>query len=126
MRLHEYYFENLGGKTPLPEDSDLYRAIAAQFGSYDDWRKQFGDIAMIRGIGYVILYRDPLSGRLMNVWINEHDLGHLAGGEPLLVLDVWEHAYLTQFGLDRAGYVDTFFKNVDWNAVQKRFSSSKM
>ncbi len=121
MRLHEFYFDNLGGKTPLAKDSVLSRALVDQFGSYETWKKNFGDIAMMRGIGWVILCRDPQTGRLMNVWIAEHDLGHLAGAEPLLVLDVWEHAYLTQFGLDRAGYIDTFFKNIDWNVVQQRF-----
>lgn len=122
MRLHEFYFENLGGKSPVDKSSALYVAIADQFGSFDAWKKAFTDIAMMRGIGWVILCKDPQTGRLMNVWIAEHDLGHLAGAAPLLVLDVWEHAYLTQFGLDRAGYVSTFFKNIDWNAVQGRFS----
>ena len=50
------------------------------------------------GIGWVILYRDPQSGRLFNTWINEHDLGHLSGGDPLLVMDVFEHAYITHIG----------------------------
>jgi len=121
MRLHEYYFENLGGKTPLSKDSTLFAALTDQFGSLDKWKSDFVATAMMRGIGWVILYRDPQTGRLMNVWIAEHDLGHLAGGDLILVLDVWEHAYLTQFGLDRATYIETFFKNIDWSTVQQRF-----
>lgn len=123
MRLHEFYFGNLGGKAPLPNDSPLYNAITNQFGSYEKWKSDFVATAMMRGIGWVILYRDPETDRLMNVWIAEHDLGHLAGCELILVLDVWEHAYLTQFGLDRASYIDTFFKNIDWDAVQSRFTT---
>ncbi len=123
MRLHEFYFDNLGGTTELDKESPLYRAIANQFGSYEDWKKNFLDTAMMRGIGWVILCRDPKTGRLMNVWIAEHDLGHLAGAEPLLVLDVWDHAYLTQYGLDRAGYIQAFFKNIHWSVVQSRYSA---
>jgi len=126
MRLHEFYFGNLGGKTDLEKESSLYLAIADQFGSFENWKKNFLDTAMMRGIGWVILCRDPQTGRFMNVWISEHDLGHLAGAEPLLVLDVWEHAYLTEYGLDRAGYIQAFFKNIDWSVVQGRFNSSPM
>ncbi len=124
MRLHEFYFGNLGGKTELSKDSSLYLALQNQFATFENWKKGFLDTAMMRGIGWVILCRDPQTGRLMNVWISEHDLGQLAGAEPLLVLDVWEHAYLTEYGLDRAGYIDAFFKNIDWNVVQSRFGSS--
>ena len=59
-------------------------------------------------MGWAVLYRDPETGRLVNTWINEHDLGHLAGGTPLLMMDVFEHAYITEYGLDRAKYIDLF------------------
>ena len=72
----------------------------------------------------MILYRDPQTGRLINVWINEHDLGHLAGGSPLLVLDVFEHAYITQYGLDRAKYINAFFDNIEWAKVAKRYNDA--
>ena len=78
----------------------------------------------MRGIGWVILYRDPKDGRLINTWINEHDVGHLAGGSPLLVLDVWEHAYITQYGLNRAKYIEVFFNNIDWDEVNQRYEAS--
>jgi Fe-Mn family superoxide dismutase len=124
MLLHEYYFENLG-KTALPaDDSPLMAKIKNDFGSYDNWKTDFVATGLMRGIGWVIAYIEPKEGRLINVWINEHDLGHLAGGKPLLVMDVFEHAYITQFGLERGKYVDVFFDNINWDAVSKRFDSA--
>lgn len=121
MILHELYFENLGGVEPLPKKSALYQEIENNFGSYDEWIQEFKATGLIRGIGWVILYRDPKDGHLHTVWINEHDHGHLAGGTPLLVMDVWEHAYLIEYGLDRGAYIDAFIKNIDWNAPMERF-----
>lgn len=121
MRLHELYFENLGQSNPLAISSDLYKQIVSDFKSFDNWKKEFLSMGLIRGIGWVILYKDPIQNRLFNVWVNEHDLGHLAGGTPLLVMDVWEHAYITEYGLDRARYIDMFMQNINWDAVMKRF-----
>ena len=78
---------------------------------------------MIRGIGWVILYEDPIDGLLHNIWVDEHNINHIAGAKPLLVMDVWEHAYLTQYGLDRMGYLHAFFENINWTVVEARFSS---
>lgn len=122
MRLHEYYFGNLGGKKPLSSDSLLYRLILRDFGSFENWKQDFIATGMIRGIGYSILYLDPETNRLFNTWINEHDLGHLVGGKPLLVMDVFEHAYMPQYGLDRGKYIEAFFKNIDWEKVSSRLS----
>jgi Fe-Mn family superoxide dismutase len=122
MRLHELYFDNLGGKDPLDKSDPLFQKIVKDFGSYEMWKKNFIATGQIRGIGWVILYRDPVSGRLFNTWINEHDLGHLSGGEPLLVMDVFEHAYITQHGLDRGKYIAAFFTNIDWSKVSKRYN----
>lgn len=123
MLLHEYYFENLGGKTPLDVNSALAAKINQDFGSYDQWKADFIATGLIRGIGWVVAYIEPKNGRLVNEWINEHDLGHLAGGTPLLIMDVFEHAYITQFALDRAKYIDVFFANINWDAVSKRFGT---
>lgn len=122
MRLHELYFENLGGKDPLEASEPLFQEITAQFGSYAAWKKNFIATGLIRGIGWVILYKDPQTGRLFNTWIDEHDVGHLAGGTPILVMDVFEHAYVTQYGLDRQEYINAFFKNIDWKTTSKRFT----
>ena len=124
MRLHEFYFENLGGSEPLDKSSDLYMRISKDFGSFDAWKKNFTAVGLMRGIGWAILYRDLQSGRLFNIWINEHDLGHLAGGEPILVMDVFEHAYITQYGLDRGKYISAFFDNVQWDKVDSRYNDA--
>lgn len=123
MLLHEYYFDNLGGTQKTLDSNDPLRAkIAADFGSYDNWKSDFVATGLIRGIGWVVSYIDPKSGRLINVWINEHDVGHLAGATPILIMDVFEHAYITQYGIDRAKYIDVFFNNINWDAVSKRYS----
>ncbi len=120
MRLHEYYFENLGGKTPMAKDGKLAKKIQAEFGSIEEWEKDYRSTGAMRGIGWVILYEDVPSGRLFNVWINEHDVSHPAGCNPLLVMDVFEHAFMIDYGLKRADYIGAFFKNINWQAVESR------
>jgi len=120
MRLHEYYFENLGGKSPLDKSGKLATRLAERFGSYGDWEKDFRATAAMRGIGWTILYQDNVTGWLINQWINEHETGHLAGCAPILVLDVFEHAFMIDYGLKRPGYIEAFFKNVNWVAVEAR------
>lgn len=120
MRLHEFYFENLG-RSELDPKSGLALAINDQFGSLEKWKDDFEATGLIRGIGWAALYQDPNSKKLINMWINEHDTGHLAGGTPLLLMDVWEHAYITQYGTDRAAYIKAFFDNINWDAVSKRY-----
>lgn len=124
MLLHELYFGNLGGTKPLDNSSPLYQKIIADYGSYDNWKSDYIATGAIRGIGWVVAYIEPKEGRLINEWINEHDLGHIAGGTPLLIMDVFEHAYITQFALDRAKYIDVFFNNIDWDVVSKRYDNS--
>jgi Fe-Mn family superoxide dismutase len=120
MRLHELYFENLGGKAPLDPASPLGRKLVEQYGDVESWEKDFRATGALRGIGWVVLYEDLTNGRLMNFWINEHDVSHPAGGQPLLVLDVFEHAFMLDYGLKRADYVEAFFKNINWAAVGAR------
>ena len=120
MRLHEYYFENLGGKGAIDRGGRLSKKIAESFGSYEEWEKDFRGVGTMRGIGWAILYQDSLSGALYNCWINEHDVGHLAGCNPILILDVFEHAFMIDYGLKRPDYIASFFKNVDWKAAEAR------
>lgn len=120
MRLHELYFGNLGGKEPLKKDSHLMKKLEISFGGYDKWLADFKATGAMRGIGWVALYEDPASGRLINVWINEHDVGHPAGGNPLLIMDAFEHAFIPDYGLKRADYIEAFFANIDWAAVEAR------
>jgi Fe-Mn family superoxide dismutase len=120
MRLHELYFENLGSKTPLVKGAVLGKLIEASFGSYELWEQDFRATGAMRGIGWVVLYYDVPACRLFNQWINEHDTGHLAGCQPILVMDVFEHAFMIDYGLKRADYIAAFFKNINWKAAENR------
>ena len=120
MRLHELYFGNLGGAGTPRQDSHLYKNLLEGFGSYENWKKDFTATGLMRGIGWTVLYRDADSGRLFNAWVNEHDGGHLAGCTPLLVMDVFEHAYITDYQLERAKYIEAFHNAVNWEAAEKR------
>jgi Fe-Mn family superoxide dismutase len=120
MRLHEYYFENLGGKGSLEKTSKLSKKIAEDFGSYENWEKEFKAVGTMRGIGWAVLYQDSLTGRLLNFWINEHDVGHPAGCSPILILDVFEHAFMIDYGLKKADYIEAFFKNINWKTAEGR------
>ena len=120
MRLHEYYFENLGGKGGINKTGKLYQKLVDSFGSYEAWEKDFKATGAMRGIGWAILYQDILSGNFINFWINEHDVGHPSGGMPILIMDVFEHAFMIDYGLKRADYIESFFKNIRWEDVEKR------
>lgn len=120
MRLHEYYFENLGGKASIDKSVILSKKLADACGSYDAWEQDFRATGAMRGIGWAILYQDDVTGWLFNQWINEHEVGHLAGCKPILVMDVFEHAFITDYGLKRADYIAAFFKNINWDAVEAR------
>jgi len=120
MRLHEYYFENLGGKGGVPKSGKLVQKMTGDFGGVEAWEKDFRATGAMRGIGWVVLYHDPAGDRLINVWVNEHDVAHPAGCVPLLIMDVFEHAFMLDYGLKRADYIEAFFKNIDWAAVEAR------
>ena len=96
--------------------------LEAEFGSYESWEKDFRATGSVRGIGWAILYQDSVTGRLHNFWINEHDKGHAAGCIPIIVMDAWEHAYMLDYGIKRAGYIDAFFRNLNWEKAQSRVS----
>jgi Fe-Mn family superoxide dismutase len=120
MRLHEYYFENLGGKGGINKGGRLSKRMTEDFGSYEAWEKDFKATGTMRGIGWVVLYQDVMNGRLINFWINEHDVSHPAGCSPILIMDVFEHAFMIDYGLKRADYIEAFFKNINWNAAETR------
>lgn len=124
MRLHELYFENLTKTSvKIGENSELYKKISAEFGSYEFFEKDFKAMAAMRGIGWVVLYYDKQADRLFNVWINEHDAGHFAGAIPLLVIDVFEHSYMLDYGIKRADYIEVFMKTIDWEVVNQRINA---
>ena len=124
MRLHELYFENLTAKfRQLDATSPLHAELARHFRSFEAWRRDFVTVAGMRGVGWAILYEDPETGRLNNHWITLHEHGHPAGFRPLLVMDVWEHAFMVDCKpTERARYIDAFFANLDWRIVEDRFA----
>lgn len=125
MRLHEYYFENMvKGGGNLDKNSTLFGEIGTQFGSFENWEKDFKATGTMRGIGWVVLYFDQKMDRLLNIWVNEHDVGHLSGATPILIMDVFEHAYMLDYGLKKADYIEAFFKAIDWEVTKKRFDKN--
>jgi Fe-Mn family superoxide dismutase len=125
MRLHEYYFENMTkNKVELNKESAFYRKIQEDFGSWENWEKDFKSTGAMRGIGWAVLYYDPIAKKLFNTWINEHDVGHIAACPIILIMDVFEHAYMIDYGLKRADYIEAFFNAIDWNVVITRFEST--
>lgn len=122
MVLHEYYFGNLKPHvTKDPEPSTAFiKAAEDTFGSYAAWKGDFTSTANMRGVGWAICYHDPINGRLSNQWVSLHQIGTVAGFTPLLVLDLWEHAYLLDSQSDRPRYIASFFSNIDWDVVDER------
>ena len=120
MRLHEYYFENLGGKGGIKKDGKLAKKLTDDFGSYELWEKDFKSTGTMRGIGWVATYQDVTNGNLLNFWINEHDVSHPSGCNLILIMDVFEHAYMIDYGLKKADYIEAFFKNINWAIAESR------
>ncbi|MDP3955995.1 MAG: Fe-Mn family superoxide dismutase [bacterium] len=125
MRLHELYFEALKGPQIDSVAPTLQQRLAEQYGSPDTWWGEFSQMGMMRGVGWVILYHDPKAKRFHNVWVSDHELGHLAGCDVILAMDVWEHAFLPDYlPSQRKDYIDAFFKNLNWNILEQRIISS--
>ena len=118
MILHEIYFDGLGGGG-APTGA-LAEAVARDFGSVDRWRSEFAAMGKAEGggSGWVILAYSPRDKRLVNQWAADHTTT-LAGGRPVLVLDMYEHAYHMDYGAAAARYVDVFMEAIRWdNAVE--------
>jgi Fe-Mn family superoxide dismutase len=123
MTLHEWYFGNMkkgGGGSP-DKGSAFYQATEASFGGFDNWKKSYVAVGKMRGVGWAATYLDPASGRLSNHWINLHETGNVAGFYPILIMDVWEHAFIKDYApADRPKYIEAFFSNIDWAACDER------
>jgi Fe-Mn family superoxide dismutase len=119
---HEYYFGNMkGGAQAEAPAGKLRTALEQSFGKYDTWLADFRAIATMPGVGWVITFQDPANGWLSNHWITLHQDGVPSGYRPILVMDGWEHAYMRDYlATERAKYVEAFFKNIDWEACEKR------
>ena len=125
MILHEYYFGNMKAKASAQPSGELKTALDGSFGSLDTFFTDFKAIGSMRGVGWAILFQDPATGKLSNHWISLHQDGNPAGFKPLLVMDVWEHAFLLDYKpADKAKYMDVFISNVDWDAVDQRFKAA--
>jgi len=128
MLLHEYYFENLkkGGGAEPARSSAFVNAAESSFGSYEIWKADFVGVGKMRGVGWAMCYEQPETGRLSNHWISLHQTGEVAGFNPVLVMDVWEHAFLLDYKpAERPKYIEAFFSNIDWSAVEGRIKGAK-
>jgi Fe-Mn family superoxide dismutase len=126
MVLHEYYFANMkkGGGGDAARGSQFRGAVERSFPSYDIWRTDFASVGKMRGVGWSIAFLDPATGGVSNHWIELHQTGNVAGFVPLLVMDVWEHAFLLDYKpADRPKYIEAFMSNVDWDSVENRFKN---
>jgi Fe-Mn family superoxide dismutase len=129
MVLHEYYFENMKrqGGGDAARDSKFREAVERSYPGYDIWKTDFVGIGKMRGVGWAICYLDPNTGHISNHWITLHETGNVSGFVPLVVMDVWEHAYLLDYRpADRPKYIEAFLSNVDWGAVETRMNASAL
>jgi superoxide dismutase, Fe-Mn family len=126
MRLHEYYFEQLKrSQTSLISDSTLAHAIADKYGE-KGLEAHIREVAGTRGIGWVVVYKDTVANTIHTTFVNDHEVGQLAGLPILLALDLWEHAYMVDYvPAEKKNYIDAFFANLNWSVVEKRFDLTK-
>ncbi len=126
MRLHEYYFDNMTKSAGGAPSAALSTALGTSFGDFELWKKDFTATAALRGVGWAIAYQDPWTGRISNHWITLHEDGNPAGFNPILVLDVWEHAFLLDYKpAERPKYIESFFANIDWAVVESRLKPAQ-
>jgi Fe-Mn family superoxide dismutase len=119
--LHEAYFDVLGGNgNPAGK---ILEKIDEDFGSFDNWQSEFKALGL-SSRGWVVLAFDFNDGKLRNYIADVHNQGGIWGTSPILVLDVYEHAYFIDFGTDRKSYLETFFKNLNWQAIDKKFQKT--
>jgi superoxide dismutase, Fe-Mn family len=126
MVLHEYYFDNLKAQSAgEPEKaSSFFQAAEQSFGSYETWKADFVSVGKMRGVGWAICYQDPATHLLSNHWITLHEDGNIAGYKPILVMDVWEHAFLLDYKpAERPKYIEAFFSNINWSTVEGRLEN---
>ena len=126
MRNHEYYFSALEeGPSELNSDSPLNAQIEKQWGSFNNWQAEFKQLSTTRGVGWAVLYYDQHASHLINAWIDEQQLGHLTGLQPILMLDMWEHSFVYDYQPSGKGqYVEDFFANLNWTVVEENYDQS--
>jgi Fe-Mn family superoxide dismutase len=121
MILHELFFASLGEES-VPED-ELHDALARDFGSVDRWRSEFSAMGKAQGggSGWVLLTWSPRDRKLVNQWAMDHTTT-LAGGCPILALDMYEHSYHLDYGARAAAYVDAFMAAINWSSVGRAYA----
>lgn len=125
MRMHEYYFEQFEGEKGGSPESGLAKTAAEKYGSGEDFIKHIKEVAGSRGIGWVVVYKDPIGKTLHTTFVADHEVGQLAGLPILLALDLWEHAYMVDYiPAEKKNYIDAFFANLNWSVVEKRFNEA--
>src|SRR5262245_45435198 len=125
MVLHEWYFGNMkqGGSGDPDKGSAFYKAAEKSYGSYETWKKNFVAVGKMRGVGWAACYQDPMSGSLSNHWITLHEVNNIAGFIPILIMDVWEHAFIRDYApAERPKYIEAFFSNINWAACDERLT----
>lgn len=121
MRLHEYYFDNLTSKPAELKSGRLHDLLAEPYGGLDGWKKEFAAVGGMRGIGWAVAYYDPTAKQILNVWVGDHNVNTLAGCEPIVVMDLWEHAWFRDYKpAEKGKYVEAFIANIDWSACESR------
>jgi Fe-Mn family superoxide dismutase len=121
--LHELYFENLKDGKGTKPGAKLVEQIEKNFGSFERWKEDFKACGMALR-GWAVLVLDLGTGRLINNGLDAHNVYALMNAIPLLVLDVYEHAYYVDYGPKRAPYIDAFLENVNWDVVNKRLEKA--
>jgi len=125
-RLHEYYFEQLqGGSCKVQDGSGLANAVIDKYGE-QSLEEHIKEVAGTRGIGWAVVYYDPMRKTLITSFVSDHEVGQLAGLPIILALDLWEHAYMVDYvPAEKKSYIDAFFTNLNWGVVEKRFDDAK-
>lgn len=118
VKLHQFYFENMIGGNHTPY-GPILQVLEREYGSYDFFKSRMTDVGLSMR-GWAVLALDLMDFRFHIYGLDSHDKGLVACTVPLLVLDVYEHAYMIDFGIDRRKYIEVFFENINWDVVNKR------
>lgn len=122
MRMHEYYFEQFEkGTVVAPEEGVLVKAANNKYGTWESFIAHIKEVTGTRGIGWVVVYADPIGETLHTAFVEDHQLGQLAGLPILLAVDLWEHAYMVDYvPAEKKSYVEAFLENVHWPLIEAR------
>ncbi len=120
---HEIFFESLsGGAAQINRESSLYKKISAEWDGFENWLKLFKNHSKTRGIGWAGLFYDPKTDSLSNAWVDEQHIGQLNGTVPILMIDMWEHSFVSDYYTSGKGqYVEDFFENLNWSKIEDNY-----